>query len=209
MASPAVQWSIDQLYSGLQNLKAGIDRIATALEADRQDLIAAYNDLRAHATDAAYPNAKAALDQQTHRNSVLRISYLSPLRAKFTQAVNASSAFLKSHGYTTPGLSGLGAVVVAPAAAVAIVVVAIATVATVWALTQAQRERTAQVTQAIKRGWTPAQIDSLIKQQTEQIKGEPPPLGIDLGTLVPIAFAVAAIVLGPRLLELVPRRARA
>ena len=197
MATAAVQWGVDQLYAGLQQMKSGIDQIAAALEADRQNLIAAYNDVRQHAGDPSYPAAKAALDQQTHRNSVLRLSYLAPLRSKFTQAVNASSAFLKSHGYATPGLSGLGVVIaVAPAAAVVIVVAGIAAIGTVWALTQAQRTRTAQVA-------------SLIDQQTRQINAEPPPLGLDWGAMVPIALAVAAIVLGPQLLALLPRRARA
>lgn len=205
-----VQWTIDQFWNNLQSLKSQIDQVESALLADKARLTALYSTARQNMD----PARDVYLTPLIHRNSVLRLSYLQPIKDKFTQAVNAASAALRAAGYTTPNLSGMGFVfAIAPAAAVTLVLVALAAIAIAWRLTQAQITRTdAMAALFSDPGTTPDQKLALSRQQQQQMSAEDkanPPLGLDLGKLLPIAGIVALIVLGPRILDMIQSRRRA
>ncbi|MFH1177110.1 MAG: hypothetical protein V1750_06860 [Acidobacteriota bacterium] len=205
----AVQWSIDQLYSGLQQIYNQIKSIESSLNTDKAELTKLYAFARAE-YDPAGAYDRALLDPLIHRNSVLRLSYLKPIKDKYAQAVSLASKALKSAGYTTPGLSGLGAAfVIAPAAAVVLVVAALAAVATVALLTQAQRNRTAALKAVIgNEDSTPAEKTAMLAAMKDAINAEskvPGPLG-SFDWLVPAIGLVAVIVLGPSVLKMISSR---
>ncbi len=204
----AVQWSIDQLWKGLQSLKNQISAIDAKLNQDKAELTTLYAWARQE-YDPAGAYDRALLTPLIHQNSVLRLNYLKPLKDKFTQATNLASDALRRAGYTTPGLSGLGAVfVIAPAAAVTIVIVALAAVATVAVLTESQRNRTKAMLAVMQDASTsPAEKAALVKQMEEEIAKEPKLLlGQDVGWVVPALGVVAIIMLGPSLLKALPAR---
>ncbi len=202
-----VQWSIDQFWGQLQALKSQIDQADAALQADKLALQNAYTALNRNYD----PSADQFVAPLIHQNTVLRLNYLAPVKQKFTEAVNAASAALKSAGYTTPNLSGLGIVPVVPVVAITAVLVALAAVAIVWRLTQAQVARTnAMLAVYSDPSTTPDQKAALGQSMTDQIKAQnkatPPPLGFNFNDLLPIAAVVAVIVLGPQILRMLPSR---
>lgn len=204
----AVQWSINQFWGQLQNLKSQIDQVDSTLRANKARLTALYSAARA----ANDPRRDAMLGPLIHQNSVLRLTYLQPIKDKFNAAVKAADSALRSAGYTTPQLNGLGVVVaIAPAAAVTAVLLALAAVAVVMRLTQAQVTNTETVAKIIADPTTtPEQKLALAKgvaEATDKMnKSLPPPGGFDFGDLVPLAALVAIILLGPRILDMLPKR---
>lgn len=208
MAGP-VQWTVDQFWAQLQALQSQIDHVDAALKADKATLTRLYDTARRNMD----PARDAFLAPLIHRNSVLRLQYLAPVRTKFAQAVNSARAVLRKSGYTTPQLSGLGVIPLVPVVAATAVIVALAAVAIVWRLTESQISRT----QAMARVFadphtTPEQKLALSRQMAAQIEQEnkstPPPLGFNLDNLLPIAALIAAVVLVPPILKM-GRRATA
>jgi hypothetical protein len=214
MAGP-VQWTVTEFWKQLQNVKNQIHAVDSALQADKATLTALYAQARKE-YDPAGAHDRAYLEPLIHRNSVLRMSYLAPVKQKFNAAVTAASSALRGAGYTTPNLTGLGvvpAVVIVPAVAVAALGIAAAAVLIVRRMTEAQVGRTATARGIFgDASTTPAQKLALAEAFQREMETEkatsPPPLGIDLGFVVPAIALVALIVLGPQLLRAFgPRRA--
>ncbi len=201
----AVQWTINQLYGGLQQIANGFKAVSADLDADKAQLTSLWSSTKADTNKARAANNQKLLAPLIHQNSVLRLSYLAPIRSKYNQAVQLASDALKKAGYTTPGLSGLGFVIaIAPATAVVLVVAALALLATVVVLTESQRGNTANVARIIgDANATPAQKQALLKALQDELKAA----GIDFGPLAWVAVAVAAAMIVPKLLP--ARRAAA
>ena len=205
--SAVVQWSVEQFWGELQNLKAQLDRTDAALKADAKQLGTLYATLRARYD----PMRDILVAPQIHRNTVLRTSYLNPVRAKYAQAVNAAAGVLRGAGYTVPNLGEVGVLPAVPVVAIAAVVVALSAVAIAWRLTEAQVNRTATIRAIFSDPHTtPEQKAALAKSLQGSFdastRNTPPPLGFDLGMLVPLAAIVAAIVLVPPILKMLPAR---
>jgi len=203
----AVQWTVDQFMAQLQGLKGQIDQADAALVADKARLTQMYTYAREHYD----PARDVYLAPLIHRNSVLRLSYLNPVKQKYTEAVNAAAGVLRSAGLNAPNLSGLGVLPLVPVIAVAAVVVALAAVAIVWRLTQAQVARTNAMAAIFSDpSMTPDQKVALSRQQQAQMTAEdrasPPPLGFNFNDLLPIVAVIAAIVLVPPILKMLPAR---
>jgi len=212
-----VQWTVTAFWKQLQNVQNQIHAADSALQADKATLTALYAQARQE-YDPAGAHDRAYLEPLIHQNSVIRLSYLAPVKAKFNEAVSAASGALKRAGYTTPNLFGLGAVpavVIVPAVAVTALGLAAAAVAIVYRMTESQVNRTATARAIFSDPNTSAQEklqlagafqDEMAKEKATQ----PPLLGIDLGWILPTAVVVALIVLGPQLLRAFgPRRAEA
>lgn len=216
MSGPA-QWTVDQFWTQLQRVETQIKAVDASLQSDKATLTALYSRAR-QMLDPAGAHDRAYLDPLIHQNTVLRLSYLAPVKTKFNAAVSAASSALRGAGYTTPNLSGLGvvpAVIIVPAVAVAALGVAAAAVLIVNRMTQAQVGRTATARGIFgDTSTTPAQKLALAEAFQREMETEkatsPPPLGVDLGFIVPAIALVALIVLGPQLLRAFgPRRAEA
>lgn len=203
----AVQWTIDKFWAQLQNLQTQIKQVDAALQADKVRLGSLYSAVRARYD----PSADQFIAPLIHQNTVLRLTYLKPIKDKFNQAVAAASKLLKSAGYSTPQLGGLGVVPVVPVVAATLVVGALAAVAIVNRLTESQILRTkAMVAIYGDPSTTPEQKLALSRQMESQIREEnktpPPGGGFNLDSLVPLAGIVALIVLGPQILRMLPGR---
>lgn len=201
MASSVVQWTVDQLWSGLQQIANGFNSVAKDLNADKAQLTALWSATKSQPAATAAANQKL-LTPLIHQNSVLRLSYLQPIRDKYNQALALAKDALAKAGYTVPGnLAGLGFVfAIAPVAAVTIVIAALALLATAIALTSSQRTNTANVARVIGDATTtPEQKAALLAAMEKELKAQPPP-GIDFGPIALAALAVAAIVIVPKLL---------
>ena len=216
MAGP-VQWTVTEFWKQLQNVQNQIKAVDAALKADKATLTALYTQARQQ-YEPAGAHDRAYLDPLIHQNSVLRMSYLAPVKSKFNEAVAAASSVLKRAGYTTPNLSGLGvvpAVIIVPAIAVTALGLAAAAVAVVNRLTASQVNRTATARAIFTDSrTTPEQKAQLASEFQKQMKAEkefaPPPPGFDMGWILPTAAVIAVIVLGPQLLRAFgPRRAAA
>lgn len=200
-----VQWGVDKFWEQLQLLRAKIVDVDIMLKADARRLGAMYETARQRFD----PARDAYIAPLIHRNTVLRLQYLKPIRAKFESAVSAASSVLKRAGYTTPSLagpSGLGVApaVIVPAAAVGAVLLGLSAVAVVNRLTQAQ----VKATDAIARifgdpNTTPEQKIALARELERALDAQRkanPPL-FDPGVMVLPLAIIAAIVLGPQLLH--------
>lgn len=197
----AVQWTIDQLWAGLQKIEDGFNSITASLAADKAQLTALWSQTKADASPSRAAANQALLQPLIHQNSVLRINYAQPLKDKYNQAVELASNALKSAGYSTPTLSGMGDLVIAPLAAVTIVVAALALLATVIVLTQAQRQNTANVAKIIgDPSTTPAQKQALLDAINKANKSLPPPGGLDFGWIPWAIGGVLGIMLLPKLI---------
>lgn len=201
MAGP-VQWTIDQLWNGLQQIRNGFNTVSADLKADQAQLTRLWSDTKKDTNAARRTANQALLTPLIHQNSVLRLSYLAPIRDKYNSAVSTASSVLKKAGYTTPNLSGLGfEFVIAPATAVTLIVVALALLETVNLLTQAQRSNTASVARVIgDPNTTPEEKARLLAAIKGANKSLPPLLGLDFGAIAWGLAAVAAIVIVPKLL---------
>jgi hypothetical protein len=203
MAGP-VQWTIDQLWSGLQQIRNGFNSVSADLKADQAQLTSLWSATKRDTNAARRAANQALLQPLIHQNSVLRLSYLAPIKANYDGAVARASSLLKKAGYTTPNLSGLGFVFeIAPATAVVLVTVALAALATVVVLTQAQRTNTSNVARILgDPSTTPEQKKALLEALNKANKSLPPPLipNLDFGAIAWGLAAVAAIVIVPKLL---------
>jgi hypothetical protein len=207
----AVQWTIDQLWKGLQQLYNQIKSVEASLNQDKQELTELYAFAKKE-YDPAGAYDRAMLEPVIHRNTELRLNYLQPIKQKYLQAVNLATAELKKRGYTAPVLSGLGDIVIAPAAAITIVIVALSAVAAIALLTQSQRDRTATLKYIMgDNTTTPEQKLALVKGMKDEIDKEnktPSPLNPlgNMDWLVPALAIVAVLVLAPTVLKALPGR---
>lgn len=210
-----VQWSIDEFWSQLQNLKSMLDSAKTDLLADKQQLQSLWTATTKNTDATQRAQDQKLLTPLIHQNSVLRLSYLQPLTDQFNQAVKLGSDALASAGYTTPTLNSLGFVIaLAPLAAVTIIVAALAVAAAMIAMTQAQRNHTATVAGIVNnQKLSPQQQTDLLNAIANDNKtaagATKPPALFDVSGLVPILGLVAVIMLGPQLLKMVPKRGTA
>lgn len=199
----AIQWTVDQFWRQVQTLQSQIATADQALRDDAKRLGALYRERGAQYD----PSRDVYIAPLIHRNNVIRINYLGPVKAKFNQAMNAARGILSAAGYTVPGsLGALGDPFVVPAIAVAAIVVAISAIIVVNRLTAAQLQRTAMLTKIYTDpSMTPADkqkaADTLRAQTDAEARAMPPPL-FDFGSLVPVAAIAAAIVLGPQILSM-------
>lgn len=198
----AVQWSIDKLWSGLQQIRDGFNSVSADLKADQAELTRLWSATKADTNAARRAANQSLLQPLIHQNSVLRLSYLAPMRDKYNEAVRIASSALKSAGYTTPNLSGLGLVIaIAPATAVTLVVVALSILATITVATQAQRTNTATVARVIANAnLTPQQQKDLLDAINKTNKSLPAPAGLDFGWLPWAIGGVLAIMVVPKLI---------
>lgn len=207
MADP-VQWTIDRFWAELQNLENIAVGLRNNLNANKARLQALYTKTRLDPDPVRRAHNQALLTPLIHQNSVLRLSYLQPIVSKFNQAVQAASAALKSAGYTTPHLSGLGfAVIVAPLAAVTILGVALSLAYVAERFTHTQNVNTDVVARIIDDPHTTVDekqrlLDAIAREQEAAAKNKPP--GFDLKDLTPILFGVAAIMVLPTVLKFIP-----
>lgn len=207
----AVQWTINQLWTGIQTLYDRIKQVEASLNQDKDELTALYSYARQQ-YEPAGAHDRSLIEPLIHQNSVLRLTYLAPIKAKYVQAAKLASDALKRAGYTTPGLSGMGAVLaIAPAAAVVIVIAALASVATVALLTQAQRIRTSAIKALIgDPNATPTEKAQLLQQIEDELAQENKGRPFNTDWIVPAIGLVALILLGPQLMRMVgTRRAQA
>ncbi|HYM67752.1 MAG TPA: hypothetical protein VEW68_10705, partial [Patescibacteria group bacterium] len=86
-----VQWGVDQLYSGLQELKSKIDAVAADLNADKAQLAQMYDTARQNMD----PARDVYLAPLIHQNTVLRLTYLKPIQDKFNSTVAAASKLIR------------------------------------------------------------------------------------------------------------------
>jgi hypothetical protein len=215
MAGP-VQWTVTEFWKQLQNVQNQIKAVDAKLQADKATLTALYSAARKQ-LDPAGAHDRAYLEPLIHQNSVLRMSYLAPVKSKFNAAVAAASSALRGAGYTTPNLSGLGiapAVIIVPAVAVAALGIAGAAVLVVYRLTEAQINRTATARAIFSDTRTTPeqklQLAGEFQKEMETEKKTAPPPAFDTGWIVPAAALIALVVLGPQLLRAFgPRRAEA
>lgn len=210
MAGP-VQMLITDFWSQLQKLEAGIKSLQSELNADRTQLMQLWDQTKTDPDRTRAAANQALLTPQIHHNSELRVMY-QDIANKFNQTVQAASDALKTAGYSTPQLGGLGLVIaVAPLAAVTLLGLAFAALAIAVVLTQAQRTATAAIAKVMTDPTlTVEQKKSLLAAGADAQKkaGDATghPLLPDLGPLVPILGLVALILLGPQLLKMVPGR---
>lgn len=202
----AVQWTIDQFWGQLQKLKSQIDAVDAALNTDKARLGTLYKQLQSRYD----PSADAFVAPAIHQNTVLRLTYLKPIKDDFRKAVNAASGVIRSAGYTTPTLSGLGVLPAVPVIAVTLVIACLSAVAIVWRMTQAQVNRTNAMLAIYQDPNTTAdQKLALAKSMKDQIDADnrtPPPLGFNLGDVTTLAAIVAVIVIAPSVLRMLPGR---
>ena len=207
MANP-VQWTVDQFWAQLQSVKNQITAVDSSLASNKTQLQAMYTTART----AGDTHGMAVLNPLIHQNSVLRLSYLKPIKDDFNKAVAAASNALKAAGLTTPQLSGMGvvpALVIVPVICVTLVLGMIAAVKIVNRMTQAQITDT-ETTKAIltNPNTTPAEklalADAQKKAAEQRLKDNPPPF--DVGALVGPLALVALIVLGPQIMRMLPAR---
>jgi predicted metal-binding membrane protein len=120
-------------------------------------------------------------------------------------------------GVGLPGLSGLGGPeVVVPVAIVAVVLVAWAGVAYIHERNNAQDKGVAMLAKGmdslVRQGATPEQIIEYAKAAEAETRALEPknadPLGLAsiIDALKPVLIAIAAIVIVPKVLDLIPRR---
>src|SRR5882672_5857633 len=100
----AVQWTIDQLWGGLQRIENGFKTVKADLDADKARLTQLYNETRSDTNAQRRADNQALLNPLVHQNSVLRLSYLAPIRDKYEQAIKLAQNTLKAAGYTAPDL---------------------------------------------------------------------------------------------------------
>lgn len=208
MPNAVAQWTVAQFWNQAQSLKSGIDGVEARLNANKADLQAIYTQMRINMD----PSRDAFVAPLIHQNTVLRISYLAPIKAKYNEAVTAAKNVLAAagYGYMAPyggGLAGLGlGPLVVPIVAVSAVLVGLTAYAIVYRLTEAQIIRTNTVKAIMTNpSTTMEQKAAQMKLLQDEIKTEgqntPPPLGFDVKALVPVLGLVALIVLGPSLVR--------
>lgn len=205
-----VQWSIDQFWAELQNLENIAVGLKNSLNANKLRLQGLWSQTTRDPDAARRAKNQALLQPLIHQNSVLRVSYLAPIVAKFNQAGNAAAAALRSAGYRVPTLSGLGAaIIIAPVAAVTIVVAALALAYIADRMTHSLNTSTDAVARVIGDPTTSvAEKDRLlasIKAEQEAV-AKNKPAGFDLGDVAPILLGVAAIMVLPTITRLIPSR---
>ena len=93
MATAAVQWTLTKFWSQLQRLSDAINAVSAQLGADRAQLMQLYARAKAE-PDPKGAQDRALLQPLIHRNSELRLTYLAPIKAKFTEAVSATAKLL-------------------------------------------------------------------------------------------------------------------
>lgn len=209
----AAQVTVTAFWNQLQNIQNQIKAVDAKLRADKATLTALYSRARNQSEPDRSRNC-AYLDPLIHQNSVLRMSYLAPIKSKFNEAVAAASSALKRAGYTTPNLSGLGivpAVIIVPAIAVAALGIAAAAVVVVWRMTESQVNRTKTAREIFgDPNTTPKQkleIAQAFESEMAKEKETAPPPIFDTGWIIPAVALVALVVLGPQFLRaFVPSR---
>lgn len=201
MANAVVQWTVDQLWSGLRKFQAGLTSLRADLLADKAQLTELWSRTKADPDVKRREANQKLLAPQIHNNSVLRMTYLGPLTERFNQAAEAGRKALAAAGYTTPSLSGLGVVVaIAPAAAVAVVVTALALLATAMTLTAAQRKHTGMLATLLADPSTTAKEKQALLEELEKVQ-ENAPKGFNLNDLGPILVGVGVLMVLPTLVQ--------
>jgi hypothetical protein len=211
MANPftgIAQMGVNDFWGLLQQLQSLGNQLKADLDADRSDLIDLYNTARSQPDPAVAQAQMSALDPLVHNNSSRRLQY-QDLVTKFNQAVNGASGLLNDAGLSTPTLSGLGIAPLVLVAGAALLVAAAAwgVYEAVRAATDAQRNSTNAMQQIIANptAYTPAEVQSAAAALAAQARNvNPDPF--NLNALIPILGLVAAILLVPKILELLPKR---
>jgi hypothetical protein len=207
------QMAINDFWNSVVDLQANAEYEQAVMDDTRQKLIVAYSDARNDPDPARAASRMAALDPVVHQNSAIRLKYRDLVGA-FNQAVNGAKALIQKAGLTVPNqLSGLGQI--ETVTGIVIVGVAVAALGTAWlilnwikAANKANVDAT-DATIAISNDTTatPEQRAAARDAITKRTAAPPPPGGFfDVSSLIPLAGLVALIVLGPKILDLMPKR---
>lgn len=209
-----VQMGVNEFWRSVQKLGAAARTEAAALEANRLRLQHAYSAARADTNAVRGAQRMEVLKPLIHENSTLRLQYRS-LVAKFNEAVNAARGTLQRFGYSVPGeLSGLG---FGPIVAATVSVVAVSLLLLGWKIADTIKSRRRALETATDYALrviadpnaTAAQRDAAMRVLDQVGKQTPKGDGLDLfglKDLTPILGLAALIVLGPSLLQMLPRR---
>ena len=202
-----VQLTVDAFMQQAQAIKDQLDQTTADLTADAATLGQLYQTAQANMD----PYRDAFIAPAIHQNTVLRIQYLKPAKTMYVNAVNSAAGVLRSAGLTAPNLSGLGIApaILVPLAAVTLLAACAAAAYVVQRLTQAQINNTSTLQGVMANAnLTPdqklAQVNALNANMDAQRKANPPPF--DVSQLVLPLAIVAAIVIAPSLLRLLPQR---
>jgi len=216
MANP-VQWTVDRLLTELAKVKANAQAEFRAIGANN----AAVTDLYAKSNQITDPAQRAqvrgALERWATRQAKLQSDF-NTAWLRYQSAYNGAAAFLRAVGMKAPAsasLSGLGAVpILVPIAIGAAVVIATEWLIAVHENNVTQREalanQAARFNALLAGQISPADYVSASNADArlaDQNKKKPPGDWSDM--IVPALGLVALIVLGPRLLELMPRGKKA
>ena len=199
----AVQWTIDQFYGQLQNLKGQIDAADAELQADKLQLQTMYSQMA-----AAYdPSRDAFVAPLIHQNTVLRLTYLKPVKDKFNQAVAAASSAIRQAGYNTPGMAGMGVaplLIIVPVVAITAVLLGLEAINIVSTMTASQRARTSALIATLndpsKSNADKAAVAAALDQDAKNQRAANPPLLDPTQWITPLLI-IAAIVMAPTILR--------
>jgi hypothetical protein len=208
------QMTVEAAYHELQKLSDAARAEVSALNAQKLELQARYTQAR-NSNNAA---AMKFLQPLIHKNSQLRLQFRD-LVAKFNGIVAGLSGLLRRAGVTVPQLSGLGAGPLTALVPVAWGLGIVAAWSILWRITGG-RKAIANALESdgprlLAIASDPTRSEAERKAALEAYKKLMDEAGVDFmsqlkDVLVPIAFVIAAIVLGPPLLQAFKgRRARA
>jgi hypothetical protein len=216
MANP-VQWTIDQVYSGIQVIYDLLTKAMSDLDANRTELTHLWTATKSEPAALAAVHQKA-LAPLIHQNSVIRLTYVRPVIDKYKEIVSKGSKLLESKGYhartladaprTGLGLFGVDDLVVLGG----LLAVCTTAVIVVQRLTQAQINATETQKKIMSDSRTSVEqklalseaAAAAAKQAAEDAaKGFPLPKWEEL---VPILGLVALLVFAPTIKALLPRR---
>lgn len=216
MATGAVQWTADQLLAELAKVKAWARAEFAAMGQNSAHMSDLYVQADSIADPAKRAAARGGLEAWANRQAGL-VRDFNAAWGRYLAAYNAAASFLRSIGVNAPpdpgGLSGLGALPLVPVVVVGAVLLAAAWLAVVHENNLTQRQDlsnqaarfAAFVGGRISAGdyVTLSRADAALAEQNKK----PLPGGGLQGMILPGLALVALIVLGPRLLELMPRKA--
>ena len=205
------QMAVNDFWNSVTDLQAQAEYEQAIMDDSRQKLIAAYSDARRDPDPTRAASRMAALDPAVHQNSQIRLKYRDLVSA-FNQAVNGAKDLIRKAGLIVPNqLAGLGQI----ETGIVIIGVAVAALGTAWLILQwiqsANKANVDLVDSAIAiandPSATPQQRAAARDAITKRTATPPPPGGFfDVSSLIPLAGLVALIVVGPKILDMMPKR---
>lgn len=203
MPNQAVDWTVEQVLSGVKTLNARADSIRNTLRAARAAYTTTVRNVSIIPDEAMRARARAELTTWIH-NQVALENRFQDFAAKFADAKARVKMWLQSVNITPPGYLGIAPAVV-PVVVWGLVAAALLIAASLIkdAVTHGKKmDNIAGIVElARQQNWSPAQLKDALDKVNAADKSDITKM---LEAAVPLAFIVAAVVfLGP----LVRRRA--